>query len=30
MRKGVDGDMQLAAVLVDEVDGFLKLFLRKV
>ena len=30
MSKGIDGDMQLAAVLVNEVNGFLKLFLRKV
>ncbi len=30
MSKGIDGNMQLAAVLVNEVNGFLKLFLRKV
>jgi hypothetical protein len=29
MSKGIDGDMQLAAVLVHEVNGFLQLFLRK-
>jgi len=30
MGEGIDGDMQFAAVLVDEGNGFLKLFLRKV
>lgn len=30
MGKRVDGNMQLAAVLMNEVNGFLKLFLRKV
>ena len=30
MGKGIDGDVQFAPVLVNEVNGFLKLFLRKV
>ena len=30
MGKGIDGNVQFAPVLVNEVNGFLKLFLRKV